>query len=75
MDHLHSIENEFVKVVVNDQGAELWELWNKETKEQVTGERRSCFPLSAGFPAMRFTIRANPGRWDSMDLQGIWPLK
>ena len=40
MDHLHSIENEFVKVVVNDQGAELWELWNKETKEQVIWDGR-----------------------------------
>ncbi len=40
MEEIRVIENEFLEVKINDKGAELWELWNKKTKEQVIWDGR-----------------------------------
>lgn len=40
MEMLQTIENENLTVKINDRGAELWELWKKETGEQVIWDGR-----------------------------------
>lgn len=40
MPELRVIENEFLTVKINDKGAELWEIWNKETNEQLIWDGR-----------------------------------
>lgn len=35
---MQKIENEFLRVIINDTGAELWELWNKASGEQLIWE-------------------------------------
>lgn len=40
MEVLQVIENEHLTAKINDKGAELWELWNKGTKEQVIWDGR-----------------------------------
>ena len=40
MEALHVIENEYMTVKINDAGAELWELWNKKTGEQIIWDGR-----------------------------------
>ncbi len=40
MEGLQIIENGYLTAKINDEGAELWELWNKETKEQLIWDGR-----------------------------------
>lgn len=40
MSEIKTIENEYLQVKINNHGAELWELWNKETKEQLIWDGR-----------------------------------
>lgn len=41
MEALQVIENAYLTAKINDEGAELWELWNKETKEQLIWDGRT----------------------------------
>lgn len=37
---MNMIENQYLTVKINDKGAELWEMWNKETQEQLIWDGR-----------------------------------
>ncbi len=43
MESLQTIENQFMTVSINDKGAELWELWNRESGEQMIWDGRPEF--------------------------------
>lgn len=40
MSGIQTIENDYLQVKIREHGAELWELWNKETKEQLIWDGR-----------------------------------